>query len=107
MSNLKQRRTDPAMVALIAAIIDPDEIRKTEPTNEIPNSLLAAIDLVEKAQKLIDGAFTLEQLRPEWKERFRLTGVLDKLNKRDAKLSSRDGIANRLLPSRETRDSRA
>jgi hypothetical protein len=33
---------NPEMVALIAAILDPEEVRRTEPTNEIPNCLLAA-----------------------------------------------------------------
>jgi hypothetical protein len=82
MSNVKQSRTDPAMVALIAAILDPDEVRKTEPTNEIPNCLLAAVDLVGKAQKLIDGTVTPEQLSSEWRERLRQTDLIDKIEMR-------------------------
>jgi hypothetical protein len=49
------KQLDPAIVALIAAILDPEEARRTEPTNEIPNCLPAALDLVSKAQRLIDG----------------------------------------------------
>jgi hypothetical protein len=71
---------NPETVALIAAILDPKEVRRTEPTNEIPNCLLAAVDLVKKAQKLMEGSVKVGQLSPEWKERLGLTEVLDKIN---------------------------
>jgi hypothetical protein len=73
---------DPATLALIAAVLDPGEVLRTETTNELPNCLPAALDLVNKAKHLLNGEIAIEELSVQWRERFRQSDLLYKIQQR-------------------------